>query len=211
MTRTNIFESGLAKSYLGQDIYVIGSGKSMDFIPPAFFDNKATIGVNRISLYHPCHFYVCKDLVVLPEVLAQPGITVASRYNLADEQFGENAVEGFDYFYFDHLVNDYEIHLDELDSDRFIVSQSTITSGIHLAYWLGAKNIIIAGHDCGAIDEEENFSAYPKTSDRTWYLDYLSKASAATGVLADELRRRGVGIMSINPFVNFRMEGHKYT
>ena len=35
-----------------------------------------------------------------------------------------------------------------------------ITSGIHLAAYMGAKNIILVGHDCGSINGESNFNNY---------------------------------------------------
>ena len=38
-----------------EDIYVIGSGKSLDFIDNSFFDNKVVTGTNprKISLFDP--------------------------------------------------------------------------------------------------------------------------------------------------------------
>ena len=41
-----------------------------------------------------------------------------------------------------------------------VVSHSTITSGIHLAAYMGAKNIILVGHDGGSINGEANFKGY---------------------------------------------------
>jgi hypothetical protein len=32
----------------GEDIYVIASGKSVDFIDNSFFENKITIGINQV-------------------------------------------------------------------------------------------------------------------------------------------------------------------
>ena len=37
----------------GKDIYVLGAGRSMDWIPTDFFDGKITVGVNDVwAKYH---------------------------------------------------------------------------------------------------------------------------------------------------------------
>ena len=37
-----------------------------------------------------------------------------------------------------------------------MVSRSTVTSAIHLAAYMSAKNIILVGHDCGFINNKSN-------------------------------------------------------
>ena len=52
----------------------------------------------------------------------------------------------------------------ELGTNVKIVSFSTIVSGIHLAAYMGAKNIILVGHDCGTIDGIPNVEGYHNDS-----------------------------------------------
>lgn len=45
----------------GKDIYIIASGKSIDYIDNDFYDSKITIGVNRVSKKLKCNYYVMKE------------------------------------------------------------------------------------------------------------------------------------------------------
>lgn len=47
--------------HLNSDIYVIGSGKSLDFLDKSFFDNKITIGVNQSYQYIQPMYLVRKE------------------------------------------------------------------------------------------------------------------------------------------------------
>lgn len=60
---------------------------------------------------------------------------------------------------YDHKPNNSQAAITSLpeDPNKLIVSYSTITTGIHLAAVMGAKNIILVGADCGTIDGMSNF------------------------------------------------------
>lgn len=200
----------------GNDIYIIASGKSVDFIPVAFFDGKVTLGVgNLFSTPYKCKYYVRKEHLGLPHALTFPGIHIVSRHDCGNFS-GRRIPDNPDCYVFDHMSNDTALHLAELDTERIIVSWSTITSGIHLAYYMGAKNIILCGADCGQINGQSNFSTYDTSEgggsavNPEWYRKWLGMISPASEALAQELRKRGVGVMSINPWVNFQLEGNCY-
>ena len=55
--------------YKGQDIYVIASGKSLDFIEPDFFENKITIGINQVYKKINTTYLVRKELKLSKEVI----------------------------------------------------------------------------------------------------------------------------------------------
>jgi hypothetical protein len=91
-----------------------------------------------------------------------------------------------------------------------------MTSAIHIAYYMGAKSIILAGHDCGEIDGQSNIDRYWEACpmgrpDGEWYRRWLGQISAASELLAHSIRERGTPVVSLNPFVNFQMEGHHYS
>ena len=47
----------LKDTHKGEDVWIIGSGSSMDYIDPSFFDNKITIGVNDVyKKYEHCSY-----------------------------------------------------------------------------------------------------------------------------------------------------------
>jgi hypothetical protein len=198
----------------GKDIYVIASGKSMDFIPDSFFDGKVTIGVCDVYKRYKCTYTVRKENIGAREVFATEGIHIISKHDCGNFSGKIADFPGYDYYTFPHLSNDTTLHLDELDTDRIIVSWSTITSAIHVAYALGAKNIILCGADCGQIDGQNNYDHYLDgipVPNQDWYTQWLGKITQATEELAQELRKRGIGVMSINPWVNYQMEGHDYS
>jgi hypothetical protein len=200
----------------GKDIYVLASGKSMDFIPVAFFDDKVTIGSGDIFRRVKCKYYVRKERGGFPDAIKHGGTWILSRHDCGNTHFPLNHFSDLDYYVFDHICNDQWMHPEEIDTGRIVVSWSTITSAIHMAYYMGAKNIILCGADCGTIDGETNFEGYWIRGesfgipDPEWYKNWLGQISEQTEKLADALRQRGVGVMSINPFVNYHLEGHTY-
>ena len=94
-------------------------------------------------------------------------------------------------FFFDHNINVLDIH-SLPNENQLIVSYSTITSGIHLAAHMGAKNIILVGHDCGSINNECNFKNYHiktmKQKNEDEYKKWLNKIETQTIDLKRMLR-----------------------
>lgn len=211
--------SELKNNELGKDIYVLGSGKSLDYVEPSFFNGKITIGIGDVYKRFRCNYSVTKER----QHLARRVKEANSTFIVAEFQNGNNhtsrnpdiPIEGLHY-YFNHRHNDHRLHLEELDSDRIIVSWGTVNTALHLACYLGAQNIILAGCDCGTIDGQSNFDNYRDAnsaappSSKQWYDNWLKKIAGDIVILANELRRRGLGVVSLNPFVNFQLEGHVY-
>jgi hypothetical protein len=129
------------------------------------------------------------------------------------------------YYYFDHLENKREkIDLsvinveDNQGSEKLVVSYSTITTAMHLAAYMGAKNIVLVGHDCGLLDGKATFGGYygDMKADSPWnnvseYESWLDQIEGQTLLVRDKIKEiYGCNIVSINPFVNFGLEGHSY-
>ena len=53
---------GLKNINQGDDIWVLASGPSMNFISNSFFENKITIAVNEVCEIFKCNYVVVKDL-----------------------------------------------------------------------------------------------------------------------------------------------------
>ncbi len=130
-----------------------------------------------------------------------------------------NNLNHFDepFYYFMTLKNTkQDIDLSPIDKPGMLVAGgTTFTSAIHFAYYLGAKNIIICGHDCGTLDEGVNFDGYynEKWSEKQKKLmknGDMQIWESQSKKLIDELRRRGANILSLNPFINLGLEGHQY-
>lgn len=205
-----------------KDIYVIGSGKSLDFIDTSFFDNKITIGVNQVLKKVYCQYNVRKELKFFEESLSflkQDNILFLSEgcTSYKKEYIEKNHPEDKRIVLFKHQEN--KLVLKELPNENeIVVSWSTITSAIHIAAYMGAKNIILVGHDCGTLDNECNFSGYhtQKTLSLSHkngeaYKKWVPKIEEQTITLKKLLKEKyNCNVYSLNPFINFGLEGHKY-
>ena len=151
-----------------EDIYVIGAGKSLDFVDNSFFKNKITIGINQVYKKVQTNYLVRKEKKFINEVLSLfPDCyhfisknNCGGNYDNNNEKYILNNYENNkNIILYDHNINKHK--LEKLPEDnKLIVSHSTITTGIHLAAYMGAKNIILVGHDCGSLDGKNNFDGY---------------------------------------------------
>jgi hypothetical protein len=93
----------------------------------------------------------------------------------------------------------------DFDGDGLVFGSSSIHGGMHLASVMGAKNIVLVGADCGTIDGNNRFDGYPE-GDTPWalYDNHLR-------IMKEWLQVNfNCSVYSLNPFVNFNLEGHKF-
>lgn len=204
-----------------ETIYVIGSGPSMNFIDPSFFEDKLVICVNDTWRKFKADYVVQKEssradgFHRFGESAISAGKTLVVSEHCCGTLSRPKADYSGDFYYFRHFNNDLtQFNLSALDlQDHLVVSYSTMTSAIHFAHFLGAKNIVIAGHDCGMLDGLANYHGYESDESpdrRSCNNDYYVKFEAQTIELVNELRKRGTNVFSLNPFINLNLEGHKY-
>ena len=74
----------LKKIHQGKDIYVLGSGASMGYINPRFFDNKVSIGANSIWKYFPISYSLFKHKQFVEEAVKFNQVTIASLHDCGD-------------------------------------------------------------------------------------------------------------------------------
>jgi len=204
----------LKNIHKGEDIWLIASGPSMSFVEPSFFENKITLGVNEVYRKYPCDYLVRKEIFALDEIYRSIGNTklIVSEYDCGGRQkLNELRVDGT-YWYFEHRPNEHaKVDLSVIGTDVIVVSYSTITSAMHMAAYLGAKNIILCGHDCTTLDGECNFAGYQKEAfNRPLYESWLEVIEPVTIQVRNKLREvYDCNIYSLNPFVNLRLEGYE--
>jgi hypothetical protein len=207
----------------GEDIYVIGSGASLNHLDPSFFDGCVTIGVNQVYKYYPnCTYLVRKEMKFINEARATGSKVVFSKYDSGNYNNPLNTQlctpPNDECYFFEHLNNQHtEIDTSVIGTDKLVVSFSTITSAIHLAAYMGATNIYIAGHDCGTVDGKWTVDGYyDGIQDTPWqnweqYKAWLKIIEGQTVKLRDALKRHyGCNVVSINPFVSLNLEGHVF-
>lgn len=210
----------------GQDIYVLGSGSSLNYIDRSFFDGKITVAINYVVRHYLANstYMVTKYHQVANEIAQQHPDT---KVVVSHKQYGNiNNRSGMDKTGFENLYVFYHNHnqsgstpikeLLPLPDNQLIASWSSITSGIHLAAHMGAKNIILAGHDGGAIDGKNWVNNYPhyessedvqqRTADRN--LEFQNATVELKQVLKEIY---GCNIHSLNPFISLRLEGHTFS
>lgn len=214
----------------GQDIYILASGPSFDFVDPAFLADKITIGINEIYKRFPPTYLIRKDPDLLRASLqANPTTT----HFISRGQFGgantKNAdtirstadLSGFPIVLFAHNQNTHKLPASLPPDGQLVTSYSTIVSAIHLAAYMGAKTILLIGHDCGTLDKKVNCDGYytPQNYQISWknggetaYRAWVPTIETDTIALKALIKERyGCSIHSINPFINFGLEGHIYS
>jgi hypothetical protein len=230
---SNIEEIPKIEDYMnihkGEDIYILASGKSVDFLHKSFYDNKIIIGVNQVYKKITCKYLLRKECKLIKEVIKNNPNTT---HFISKGECGLNNIRNYEYIknyisnknnivIYSHNINRIKIPRTFPPEHSLVVSYSTITTAIHLAAYMGAKNIILVGHDGGLINNECNFSGYhtDATYKIIWpnggknhYKKWLSNIDNDTIILKILLKRKyNCNICSINPFINFNLEGNKYT
>jgi hypothetical protein len=209
-------------THLQQDIWVIAAGSSMNYINPEFFANKVTIGVNRICMKFDCDYLVAKDgrgFSAISNSISDKTKIILSKHESGNLHQNINTYTG-EYWLFDHPAKPQEkpdLSCINKESTEIVVSYSTITSAIHLAAYMGAANIMICGHDCGTIDNIATIDGYydtlkPHQGTEEAYIRWLSEIENHTTAVCHTITKNfNCNIHSLNPFINFNLEGHKYT
>lgn len=196
----------------GQTAWVLGSGASLNHVPRGFWDGKLVVCTNfvgsRLGLddYYSVTHYHCDaallaasrpDLPVITPVVDQGGPAAIPEPPQAPcVYFAETASQQYSSF-------NAEQHW-PTDPDHLVVGPTSLHMTMHFAAYLGAAHIVLAGADCGRLDDEINFSTY---APGTFPLDVWESSLRQ---VAARLRRDGVSVMSLNPFANFALEGHAF-
>lgn len=215
----------LKDRHKGEDVYVLGSGASMDYIEPAFYEGKTIVATNLVGhllgiiepwVYTHSHYHVN----ALEVATAHPDAIVVAP--LGDRGFTGTPETRLDnVIYYEHVGTGAEFDVENAWHDAgLIVGSSGIHGSMHLAAFMGAANIILVGADCGLIDGRSNHGKYIDEYGRTSSGDLLtSDALVWLGRWDRHLRHvkrklqdvYGCGVYSLNPFVNFNLEGHSFT
>jgi len=222
----------------GEDIYVMGSGKTCDFLDPSFFDNKICIGINAAFKRYKPLYIVKKDFLDRDETfdyardnnipIFYSEKAMGSHHNTnpkahmkPDEDSSKIKTIMFKHSpLLEHHTGDNEIkkiYENTFKNNNLMISRSTITSGIHLAFYMGAKNIILVGHDCCFIKKESNYEGYhdnksmkpawggnnenSKKEYAKWVIQCAEISNRVKNILKEEYN---VNLCSINPYASMR-------
>jgi hypothetical protein len=219
----------------GQDIWVIARGASLNYVNPAFFDGKITIGINDIDLWYGATYLMRKEFPPRGDVVLSPRDVLIKRntsklvlaeYRGCVEEWGKNIgpipidlpnesrvdkelIEEFDIWTYKTPFTHGELNMPDIEKGEELPSALSSTAmAMYLAYFMGAKNIILCGNDECKLDGKDYVDGQPPYacgSDHTHILNWQASQSI---VVRDFLRKKGINIYSLHPFINLRMEGH---
>lgn len=212
--------SELKDIYAGQDVYLLGSGASLNYIDPSFFDGKNVVCTNNVAqVYLPtAQVTVTKYHRVAEEIAKKfPEMKVVCSSGNQGSPGAGKLPEGYENLYeFMHNPNrdggtDIRGAIPKEDG-WLLASWSTITSTMHFCAYTGAKNIIIVGLDSGSLDDKQWVDGYWKEEEQTDKRKELNLNFERQSITAKEVIRDlyGCNIHSLNPFINYNLEGHKY-
>jgi hypothetical protein len=196
----------------GETAFVIGSGKTLDYYDPAFFEDKFTIGVNfgwslklervdyMVTKYHDhARTWVESDRV------GTMVVTRGLRGHRALEPLEDSRMVVVDHN--ENTVNRWD---GDWPERGLVATHSTITTGMHLGAVLGASSIVMVGADCGVLDGEPNLGDYMpevRKNQAAMFQSYDRQNEKVANILR---QRYGVAVMSMLPFVTPNMEGHRF-
>jgi hypothetical protein len=144
---------------------------------------------------------------------------IYSKYHSGHYAEGLNKIEYKNSYVFDHVDNrlDLQQHLDAIGTDKIAAKRSSTTSIMNIAAYMGAKNIITCGVDCGSIDGNIYFNGY---TEKDWksggnssgIKNWLSATDSLNIAIRDKIcKEYNCNIYSLNPFMNFKLDGHEFT
>lgn len=196
-------------------VYVLASGASLNHIEPAFFEDKIVVAVNYIGTELGLReFYMCShyhlDAIAVAEM--RPDVTiVVPEIDQGGTQLAPHAPTGENVWGFPTNQQRYA-SFDPSDDwpsepDSLVVGPTSLHFTMDFArYLVGVGGtIILVGADCGTLDGSENRSGHDRGIGSPWavWAEQLPRVAA-------RIREKGTAVYSLNPFVNFGLEGHSY-
>lgn len=209
--------------HAGEDIYVLGSGATLDYIDPGFFRDRTVVATNRVAerldLYR---WFNADNLYTHTHYHAEDAVPLARAFpeHTFFAPLGEQGHAGLpaeadrlrNIVFYPHQPTVYDFHPDRAwpPEGGLMVGSTSLHGSMHLAAHMGAATIILVGADCGILDGATNQAGYQsgnlKTGDQlAWLARWEQHLRLVKQKLIDVY---GVRIYSLNPFLNPNLEGH---
>jgi hypothetical protein len=199
------------------DVYVLGSGSSLNYIKPSFFKGKTVIGINHIHKLFPVTYGISNHTAIIQEMIDNHvlgvcpewdmGVYGRKRANLKGNYYTFKHKNNFLYIFDERHIGYEDIDFSDFDNHESLIVGATTSSAIHLAYRIGAKNIICCGLDGGMIDGNVSIRNYHRGATNP---QHIADFEPQLKIVCDYIRGKGVGVYSLNPFINFNLEGHRF-
>lgn len=213
--------NGFKGLFKGRTVYVFGSGASLEYFNPSFFHNKVCVATNRVGVeYGLQNYYTCShhyeageeypDLGIIGPIICPDRDT--TRMDMEPIPDKGNV---FRFRASEQHFHRFNVKHHWPDSDTLLVGSSGLHTSIHFAYWAGAETIILVGVDMGTLNGKVNFAKYllrphfkhrdTGQTEQSW-VDWEPHTRAVVA----KIRSLGCNVYSLNPFMNWNLEGHVY-
>lgn len=221
--------SELNNRHVGEDIYIIGTGTSMRVFPPSFFEGRITIGLNRAWELMPVQYgLTTRPELNIPELMDIADSTpyknitwVTKHTKFTNDTQRQYALENKDrFYYFDSIPenrdkkDDYPGRItawaEKPTQDYLYLYSSVSQTAANLAANMGAKNIILVGCDnCALNDNHHAHNQHTMWNEASPEYRYHQYYEGLVEVRA-ALRKRGVNLLSITPFMALNNPGEDF-
>jgi hypothetical protein len=202
--------SELANRHEGETVWVLGSGHSLSFVSSQFFDDKITVGVNfsaSLKGITPTYLFSHYHDNIVSELHNESiGVTL-ERDTLSNKPWKEapDNVCLYPHSESEPAGIHWNPYSKPFTPDTLVYGSSSLHGAMHLAAFTGARFIILVGADCGTLDGEHRISGYPE-GETPWDV-YEEHHRTMKRWLKEHY---GCEVYSLNPFINFNLEGHTF-
>jgi len=194
-------------------VYVFGSGATLNYLAPSFFDDKICVATNFCgSVFGLGRYYVFShyhaDAVLEARRDESIAVFTPHREHGTDAEF---LVEVSKVVTFPTTTGRPGTSFNPSGKDwptldnSLVIGSSGIHGAMHLAAYLGAKFIVLVGADCGTLGGAERVEGYVQ-GEHPWEL-YESHLRDMKQRLFEMY---GCQVYSLNPFINYSLEGTAY-
>lgn len=202
--------------HAGSTVWVLGSGVTLDHVDSSFLEDKVVVGTNTTGMLKNVEHYVVSNHWGPVQQGSDAGYwSVGSEVEQVPAQDRHpTKPEGERVLLVPTITQRYSDFTPARDwpDDRrtFVVGPTSLHFALHWALWIGAAHIVLIGADCGLIDEKNNADGYYEgTVDPAHQHHKLWQAKLEE--MAAKIRSLGVSVHSLNPWVTFGLEGHRWT
>jgi len=162
----------LKDRHKGEQVWVCGSGPSMGWVTPQFFEGKTVVAINEVGFvfgledFYTATNYSTHHPVVAGNVAANPHrIFVTPDMNLEAGDMTATHVGSGNHITFRPHAPFWRPDTDwPIDPDVLITGGTSAHIAMHLACYMGASQINLVGVDLGLVDGQENFAGYRKSN-----------------------------------------------
>jgi hypothetical protein len=158
----------LRHRHAGEQVWVCGSGPSMDWVTPDFFENKVVVAINEVGFnfgikeFYTATNYSTHHPVVAANVEANPDrIFVMPDMNLEAADMTATHIGSGNHITFRPHKPFWNPQTGwPTDPDVLVIGGTSSHLALHLACYMGASQVNLVGIDNGYINGQGNFKGY---------------------------------------------------